>query len=170
MMDANFNWDAQAFFKRLTARNRFARDNGYRFVLVSSLDGFHDALGTMDSTPAFVAVSDTSDGYSDIENSPHTRRVKTVFLAKRHAADDMAARERCMDNMRELFRQFMSVLILEETKLEENNIYIDHRISFSEISRYFFSGCACAFFQIAFDSYTDLTYNPDEWLLPEEIL
>ena len=166
-MDANFNWDAPAFFRRLTARNRFARKHGYRFTLVSSLDGFHDALGQMAGTEAFVAVSDTSEGYSDIENSPHTRRVKTVFLAKRHAADDMSARQRCMDNMRELFRQFMSVLILEETKLEENSIYIDPRISFSEINRYFFSGCACAFFQIAFDTYTDLTYNPDEWL-PEE--
>lgn len=87
-----------------------------------------------------------------------------MFLAKRHAVDDMKARERCMDNMRELFRQFMSVLLQEKTRLEENNIYIDPRISFTEIDRYFFTGCACAFFQIAVDTYTDLSFNPDEWL------
>lgn len=164
MKGSNFNWDAAGFFERLTEGNRFAADNGYRFARVSSLDGFHDALGSMLSAKAFVAVCDTSPGTLSIENSPHTRRVKTVFLAKRHAADDMVARERCMDNMRELFRQFMSVLLLEKTRLEEDCVYLDPRISFSEIDRYFFTGCACAYFQIAVDTYTDLSYNPDEWL------
>lgn len=69
--------------------------------------------------------------------------------------------------MRELFRQFMSVLILEKTKLEENNVFIDPHISFTEIDKYFFTGCACAYFQIATDTYTDLSFNPDEWLNPE---
>lgn len=167
MENLNFNWDAAAFFERLTSTNRLARDNAYRFARVSSLEGFHSALATMKSTKAFVAVSDTSQGNLDIDNSPHTRRVKTVFLAKRHAVDDMRAREQCMDNMRELFRQFISVLILEKTKLEENNIFINPRISFTEIDRYFSTGCACAYFQIALDTYTDLSYNPNEWLTPE---
>ena len=79
----------------------------------------------------------------------------------RHAIDDMAARQQCMDTMRELFRQFMSKLILEKTKQEQHNIYLDSRISFQEIDQYFFSGCACAFFQIA--TYTDLRYDPTEW-------
>ena len=81
----------------------------------------------------------------------------------RHAIDDMTARDRCMETMRELFRQFMSKLILEQTKLQENCIYLDPRISFQEIDRYFFSGCACAYFQIAVDTYTDLRFNPEEW-------
>ena len=169
MNDKNFNWDAAAFFERLTQNNRFARDNGYRFARVSSLEGFHGALGEMLSAKAFVAVSDESDGYSDIENSPHTRRVKMVLLAKRHKEDDMAAREAALENMRALFRQFMSVIILEKTKIEENNIFINPKITFREIDRYFFTGCACAFFQIALDTYTDLTYNPDEWLTPDLI-
>ncbi len=170
MNKANINWDASAFFERLTGINRFAREHAYRFARVSSLDGFHGALGEMTSTTAFVAVSDISQGGIDIENSPHTRRVKTVFLAKRHAVDDMKARDRCMDNMRELFRQFMSVLIQEKIRLEENNVFLDPRISFHEIDRYFFTGCACAYFQIAVDTYTDLSYNPDEWLTPEVML
>ena len=169
MSTSNINWNASAFFERLTRLNRFAKEHAYLFCRVSSLEGFHGALGKMMSTPAFVAVSDISQGGIDIENSPHTRRVKTVFLAKRHAADDMEARDRCMDNMRELFRQFMSVLIQEKTRLEQNDIFLDPRISFSEIDRYFFTGCACAYFQIAVDTYTDLSYNPDEWLTPEAI-
>ena len=75
----------------------------------------------------------------------------------------MEARADCMETMRELFRQLMSVLILEKTKLEQSAIYLDPRISFNEIDRYFFSGCACAYFQIAVDKYTDLRYNADEW-------
>ena len=144
MNDSNFHWDAAAFFERLTARNRLAKAHEYRFARVSSLEGFHEALGTMHSSKAFVAVSDESQGGLDIENTPHTR-------------------ERMLEGMRELFRQFMTVLCLEKTRLEENSIFIDPRISFTEIDRYFFTGCACAFFQIAVDTYTDLTYNPDEW-------
>lgn len=164
--DANFNWDASAFFRRLTESNKFAALHGYRFCEVSGLDGFHAALGQALSSKAFVCVNDTSAGATDINNTPHTRRVKTVFLAFRHKAGDEKARNAAMDNMRELFRQFMSVLIQEKTKLDENCIYIDSRISFTEIKKYFFTGCACAYFQIAVDTYTDLTYNPEEWTLP----
>ena len=163
MNHSNFHWDAAAFFERLTARNRLAKAHEYRFARVSSLEGFHEALGTMHSSKAFVAVSDESQGGLDIENTPHTRRVKTIFLARRHPVADVKARERMLEGMRELFRQFMTVLCLEKIRLEENSIFIDPRISFTEIDRYFFTGCACAFFQIAVDTYTDLTYNPDEW-------
>ena len=52
---------------------------------------------------------------------------------------------------------------LEETRLKERFIYLDPRINFHEIDRYFFSGCTCAFFEIAIDKFTDLRYNPDEW-------
>ena len=135
-----FNWNATAFFEGLTKRNKFAQSKKFTFCKVSGLEGF-----------------------TDINNTPHTRRVKTVFLAMRHAIDNMEARQSCMDMMRELFRQFMSVLILEQTKLQEHSIYIDPRISFQEIDRYFFSGCACAYFQIGVDTYTDLQFNQAEW-------
>ena len=81
----------------------------------------------------------------------------------RHEINNMKARQNRMDTMRELFRQFMSVLIKEQTKLQQNTIYLDPRISFQEIDKYFFSGCACAYFQIAVDTYTDLRYNENEW-------
>lgn len=159
-----FNWDATSFFERLSCRNKFAQEKHFTFCRVSGLDGFEEALAKMLTKSAFICVSDISQGYTDINNTPHTRRVKTVFLAMRHAIDNMEARQRCMDTMRELFRQFMSVLIMEQTKLQEHSIYIDPRISFQEIDRYFFSGCACAYFQIAVDTYTDLQFNQDEWL------
>jgi len=164
MKSNNFNWDAAKFFERLTATNRHAKTNGYVFARVSSLEGFQGALDKMYSAPAFVAVDDTSQGYMSLDNSPHTRRVKTVFLAMRHAEDDPEAREDCMANMRELFRQFMSVLLMERTRLAEDCVYLDENIQFNEIDRYFFTGCACAYFQIAVDTYTNLAFNPEEWL------
>ena len=84
----------------------------------------------------------------------------------RHPADDMDKRQRCLEMMNELFRQFMSVLIQEKTRLSENCIYVDDRISFTEIDKYFYTGGACAFFQIAVDTFTNIVYNPDEWLRP----
>ena len=81
----------------------------------------------------------------------------------RHAVDDMDARNECMETMRELFRQLMSVLIFEETNLEQSCIYLAPRISFNEVDRYFFSGCACAYFTIAVDRFTDLRYREEEW-------
>ena len=158
-----FNWDATSFFEGLTKRNKFAQSKKFTFCRVSGLDGFEEALAKMLTKSAFVCVSDISQGFTDINNTPHTRRVKTVFLAMRHSLDNMVARQSCMDTMRELFRQFMSVLILEQTRLQQHSIYVDPRISFQEIDRYFFSGCACAYFQIAVDIYTDLQFNEAEW-------
>ena len=156
-------WDAAEFFEDLVEKNRLARQEHFTFHRVSGLDGFEEALHSLQTTTALVAVSDISQGYTQLNNTPHTRRVKTVFMAMRHAMDDMLARQECMDIMRELFRQFMSVLIQKQIRIEKEQIYLDPRISFQEIDTYFFSGCACAYFQIATDIYTDLRFNPNEW-------
>lgn len=158
------DWNATQFFSELVAKNKLANAEGFTFCKVSGLDGFEETLHTMQTYTAFFCVSDIADGYTELNNSPRTRRVKTVFIAMRHAIDDMDARNECMETMRELFRQLMSVLTLERVKLEQDCIYLDPRISFNEIDRYFFSGCACAYFQIAVDVYTDLRFSYDEWL------
>ena len=158
------NWNATEFFKTLTQTNRLAQQKGFCFCRVSGLEGFEEALGKMQTQSCFVCVSDVANGYMEINNSPHTRRVKTVFLAMRHKIDDMGARNNCMEVMQEIFRQFMSKLILEKTHLEEDSIYLDPRITFNEIDSFFFSGCACAFFQVAVECYTDLRLNQAEWI------
>ena len=159
----NINWDAVAFFEHLTNTNKLAQKEGFLFCRVSGLEGFEECIHALQSTANFIAVSDIAQGYTELNTTPHTRRVKTVFLAMRHALDDMQARQQCMDIMRELFRQFMSVLIQEKTRVETEHIYLDPRISFQEIDRYFLSGCACAYFQVATDDYTDLRDNQEEW-------
>ena len=159
----NINWDATAFFENLTDKNLLANECGFVFHRVSGLEGFEECLHDMQNCLAFVAVSDIAQGYTELKTTPHTRRVKTVFFAMRHALDNMEARQECMDIMRELFRQYMSVLIQEKVRVEQEHIYLDSRISFNEIPQYFFSGCACAYFQVATDCYCDLRYNGNEW-------
>ncbi len=160
----DLNWDAAAFFKRLTESNKFAIDHGYRFHPVSGLEGFHGALSNLLNTKAFVCVSDTSDGGLDLDNVPHSSRIKTVFMAFRHKAADETSRNKAMENMRELFRQFMSVLMQEKVRIEDEDIHIDSRIAFKEVEQYFYTGAACAFYQIKTTTYPELSYNPDEWI------
>lgn len=163
-LNKNYNWDATAYFRELTAKNKLAKSKGYRFAMVSGLAGLEEYIEQAQSATAAVCVSDISPGYTEMNNTPHTRRIKTVFLMKRHALNDMKARQACMDEMREIFRQFMSALFKERTRIEQGIIYLDPRVQFTEIEQYFAMGCACAYFQVSFDVYTNLVYRESEWL------
>lgn len=164
MKESNYNWQATPFFEHLTNTNKLAQQKHFTFLRVSGLEGLEEVIHTLQHVTAFVAVSDIAQGFTELNNTPHTRRVKTIFIAMRHRLNDMKARQQCMDTMRELFRQFMSVLIQERTRIEQQQIYLDPRISFNEIPQYFAAGCACAYFQVATDVYTDLRFNQDEWM------
>lgn len=159
------NFDAISFFKRLTETNRLAIKHGFRFRVVSGIDDFGDALDTMQELYPLVCVSDTSDGEIDLDNSPATSNIKTVFMFMPHGIleDWMEARRRCFLIMREIFRQFLSVLIRERSRLRLDALYIDRSIHFTEMDRYFFSGGACAYFNIMVSQPTDLILRQDEW-------
>lgn len=159
-------WDAVHFFRTLTERNRLARRHGFRFFTVSGLQGFEDAVAALQQANAFICVSDESDGMMEMENTPHIRQVKTVFMGMRHSVQTEETgelRRRCYEVMRELFRQMMSVMAKERTYIAQGGIYLDPNVQFSEINRYFAPGCACAYFQLAVVGYSDLRYNPEEW-------
>ena len=56
MESKSFNWDAADFFRRLTETNKLARSKNFKFCLVSSLEGFEEALARMhrfDQQPAY---------------------------------------------------------------------------------------------------------------------
>ena len=163
-MESNFSWNATAFFADLTKRNKLAQSKHFTFCKVSSLEGFEEALAKLQNSTAFVCVSDISEGYTNINNTPHTRRVKTVFLAMRHKMDDMTARQTCKDIMAELHRQFMSKLILEKTRLEENMQFLEPQTTLQEAPDYLIPGTAICMFEITVDTHIDLQYNADEWI------
>ncbi len=161
-------FDAPAFFRMLTERNSLARFHGFRFAEVSDLEGFAEILGDMQQYAPLICVSDTSDGRISLDNTPSTSRVKTVFMFMPHPVQDdwVAHRKRCFDIMREIFRQFLTVMIREHTRLHLDGIYLERDITFQEIDRYFFSGGACAFYNIAIQKNTDLQLRQEEWTEP----
>ena len=159
----NYEWDATSFFYTLTRENIMCANLGYNFARCSGLDGLEEFIAKMQRVTRAVIVSDMSPGYTDLNNAPRTRRVKTVFLVCRHRVEDMTARNAAMAELREIFRQFMSRFLLEKTRIEQGILYFDPRVQFTEISPYFASGCACAYFQIAVNTMTDLQYNANEW-------
>lgn len=158
------DWNATTYFKNLTNTNRLAREHEFVFCSVTTLESLEETLHLMQNSRNFICVSEMEQGYTDINNAPHTRRIKTVYLMMRHPLDDMQRRQQCIDTMNELFRQFCSHLIRERTRLAEQRIYLDPRIRLNEIDRYMLTGCACMYFQIAADVSTDLRFNPDEWI------
>lgn len=162
MINNNYDWNAVDFFKRLSTKNKLSCSKDFKFKTVSGLDGFYDSLSGQNS-PNTICVSDVSSGYTSLENTPSTRRVKTVFMSMRHAAENTAARDICLTTMREIFRQFMTVLLQESVQIAENHVRIDTRIKFNEIDKYFFQGVACAYFQIAVDTPTNLMYDGNDW-------
>ena len=162
-------WSAVSFFSRLTAKNKLARQHNFTIAEVSGLQGFLDAISQAQTCPNVIAIDDTSDGYSDIANSPHSRMIKTIYTAMRHTPGDPKARRECLAIMHENSmvpnkQAYINVIIREKTRLEEDMIYLDSRISFSEMDKYFCTGQACAFFQLTIDTDTNLVYNPDEWI------
>ena len=155
----------QTLFASLTQKNRLCRQHGFRFTMVSDLDGFSEALETMQASTPLICLSDCTSGAIEIDNSPAVRTVMTLFMYMPHPIRDnfQARRQEALRTMREIFRQFMTVLIREAVNLRLQGIYLDPEVTFNEIDRYFHSGGACAYFQIATDKSTDLRLRPDEW-------
>lgn len=157
--------DFEILFRSLTEKNVLCRRHGFRFMMVSDLEGFSDALESMKANVPLVCLSDCTSGAIDIDNAPSVRTIRTVFLYMPHPLREnyQKRRQEALSTMREIFRQFMTVLLLEVTNLRMDGIYLDRQVMFTEIDRYFFSGGACAYFQITTDKATDLVLRKEEW-------
>lgn len=156
-------WNAVDFFRSLTEQNKLCQEKKFLFVEISGLQGLEEALAQMQNHSNFVFVQNNAAGYTSLENTPHIRRVRTVFIAMRHKLNDMAARRSAMETIAEVHRQFCSRLIQERTRLQENMQYLDNRINLQEVSQYLIPGTAICMFEISVDTFIDLSYNPEHW-------
>lgn len=163
-MTRNVEWNAVAFFRDLTQRNKLAQQKGFAFREVSGLAGIQDAIESAKQCTAFVMVSDTDAGTTVIDNSPHNVVNKIVILSMRHKMDDAEARKSAMDTLSELFAQFASVLIKERTRLAEKNIFLSPNIQVQTFTQYIAPGVATKSFTLSISNYTDLRYSADDWL------
>lgn len=156
-------WDAAPFIERLVKTNRLAKDKGFSFVRVPSLGHLSEVISRMQKTTAFVFVSDMTNGSTNLHNTPRTTRTKTVVLAMRYPVDSTERREECLNILRELFRQFSSVIIQERTRQEQNMQYISPDIRLTETNDLIMPGVVCAYYELAVTTHIDLQYNPEEW-------
>lgn len=156
-------WDAASYFRNLTERNVLASELGFRFVEVSGVSGLVELLGQSGECPNIIAVDDTSDGALMLDSTPHRKMVKSVFISMRHDFGDMSARQKCFSVMHEIFRQFVSHLTRERQRLAEGSLYLDEKIAFNELDRYFATGSACAMFQLSVTRYVDTSFSQAEW-------
>ncbi len=157
-------WSIEDYLRRAIARNRLMKEAEFVFRSVSGPDGFLDAADTFQSEPALFCVCDESDGAVTMNNSPVTRRVKTVWMCMRHAAGNPDLRRQCLKTMREGFRQLVSLMLHDRVALQSRGVYINPEITFHEVDSYFWSGGACAWWQVAVDVTTSLIFNPNHWL------
>lgn len=156
-------WNPLAFFKGLVASNKLCQQKGFKCVAVSGLEGMEEAIARMQSTPNLVMVAENAAGFTFFDPTPHTRKIRTVFIAMRHKHDDMAARQTCMDIIFEIHRQFCSMLIREKVRLEQNTQYLNPQITLQEVDKYLIPDTAICMFELSVDTYIDLQYNESEW-------
>lgn len=163
------NFNAAEVVRRLTETNILAQENGFRFCLVSGLEGMEEAVQTMQSTRAFVCVFDNSVGYADLENLPRTNRTFTIAFAMRYPQNGtlsetaQAARLHVMRTLRELFRQFASAMMREQYRIENDMQYLNSRMTMQEASKYLIPGTAVLITELTVQHYIDMQYDPKEW-------
>lgn len=162
-MHPQFNWDAVSYFRSLVESNKLAAENEMQFFFGSGLQSFEQAVDNFLDTLCFCFVSESADGALSTLNSPNAQRVKTVFLAMRHAENDMNARAKAVDILTEIFRQFMTHIIREREKFNRLGIYLDPVVEFHEFNEYSFSGCTAIYFHIKFTTSVNLMYSADDW-------
>lgn len=160
-------WNPLAFFKGLVETNKLCQLKGFKCVAVSGLEGMEEAIARMQSTPNLVMVAENAAGYTSFESTPHVTKYRTVFIAMRHAHDDMVARQNCMDIIFEIHRQFCTKIIQEDTRLKENAQYFDTRITLQEVSKYLVPDTAICMFELGVNTYIDLRHKQDEWITPK---
>ena len=167
-MERMRDWDAVSFFNDLTNRNKLAREKGFKFRRVSGLAGLDEMLASLQGTTSFVAVDDTDLGAISLDNSPHYNITKTVFLAMRHKPDDSVARRNCIESMQQLFGQFVSAILPERVRLQQNSMTLNPSIRLQTVTKMMTPGVALMFFTISVTTYADLSYNEDEWIEEEQ--
>lgn len=167
-MERMKDWDAVSFFRDLTNRNKLARTKGFKFRQVSGLAGLEEAINTVQSTKAFVMVDDTDLGVLTMDNTPHYNITKTVYLAMRHKPDDSAARRTCIECMQQLFGQFVSAILPERVRLQQNSMTLSSGVKLQTVTNVLAPGVALMFFTLSVTTYADLSFNSDEWIVEEQ--
>jgi|GEM_PF-2596328 len=156
-------FDFHTYLSTLLQRNRLFRQKGFKMLFVTGLDQINDIFANLKNTVNFVALETISDGTLTTINTPQLERSHVVYIGMRYKVDDTAARQRCVETQRNLFRQICSVLHPYPIQDADSLVYLDTDVRFQEIPEYSLNGAALFQFSITERQSISTEYNPDEW-------
>ena len=164
-MDDKNTFDAQAYFKNLTERNKLAMQYGFYPCACSGINSLEDMLLNFQSKGAFVSVDDTNDSQISRQGAGFfAKRTITVFVLRRYKFGDMTSRKEALDVCRRLYRQFVSRLLVDSARIENDFTYLNtDRIFYRELGEYYLNGLTGLYFMIDVNEPEDLRYDAAEW-------
>ncbi len=170
IIDGKHYFDSEAYFRDLAERSLLAREEGFRFCTCSGIQTLEEPLNLMRRERAFIALDDTNDGSLARGRSGgfYKNRTMTVFVLHRYRDGDLADRARWLGVCRELMRQMVSRMLVDERRLERDMVSLQaERILSRELGQYFMMGLTGLYFMVDVAEPVDLLYNPEEWISPQ---
>lgn len=165
-MDATNFFDFEQYISGLAKTNLLASANGFHFCTCSGIESLQGPLDEFCDRSAFICVDDTNDGamFSGRGGGFYKKRTCTVFILHRYEFRDMADRSKALNLCREVFRQLMSRMIVDESDLSNELIYLDtSNVLCRELGQYFLNGCTGLYFMIDVSEPVDLKYDSSQW-------
>lgn len=158
------DWDATEYIRDLTARNKFAQENNFRFALVSGFDGLTEVIANMRKETAFIAVDETAESMTrKIGAGYFETKVHTVFVLMRYKALNEEDRLEKLKMCRSIMRKFQAKMIIDAEQLASATIYLDTEFQAREIGRIVLNGLTGLYFTFSFDRPQDLILQPEDW-------
>ncbi len=158
-------FNAHAYFENICKRMKLTSEKKYKFCRVTGIDHLEETIHNFTSEKAYFCIDDTEDGASIKKGGAwFEKRAYTIFLLKKFPFNKMDMQKAALDECRQIYRNILSKLIADRSRLENEMTYLDtERIAYHEIPGYFVSGCTGLYFNIIIEIPTNLVYDGNEW-------
>lgn len=155
-------FDPITYFKALTLSHILTKDK-YFFTQISGITELEGIIANRKRHNYFVAVDNAEDG-STIQGQGRgyfERRPTTVFICG-FAGDDLDRRNILLEELRSIYRDFVSKLIKDKSA---NPLLLinTQRIPFFEIPSSFADGIIGIYFIVTVDNQINLVYDASRW-------
>lgn len=164
-MDTKTPFDFPAYIARLTEENLLCQANHFKPTTCSGIEYLEEMLQNFQTTSHFIATSDVCDeSLRQVGGGWMKRRLFTVFILARYTYGDQPSLRRALSLCREVYRQFLSRLLHEESALQGDLLFLNLAdVRSQELGGTFLNGCTGLYFMLTMDEPTDITYQIDQW-------
>ncbi|MFK5855237.1 MAG: hypothetical protein QM503_03835 [Bacteroidota bacterium] len=151
------------YFEDLKNKLKLTKDK-YKFSTISGISELEGILSSRKRHQFQIAVDDSENGVTmqGQGRGYFERRPYTVFLCAVGKYDDMAKREAILQELRTIYRAFLSKILLDGAN--DGLILFDTtRTAFYELPGSFADGVVGLYFIVTVDNQIDLTYESADW-------